>query len=176
MDRIPPIMREQIRLEPMLLAAMDYGREHPDECGGVRWARNPVRVVFLATAHLDDHQRALEDLVEHPELVEVRRCRHTERQIQSWLAEVTRQLRGGRDEELHVTSWGPDTGWGIHVTIWPWSDEAAERVRNELAPIPIEIEEMAPGVPLGGDLSSQATQRVDVERGGSGQDVTTSGP
>jgi hypothetical protein len=118
----------------------------------VHWARSPVRVVFLATTHLDDHQRALENLVEHPDRIEGRRCRHTERQIQSWLAEVTRQLRGGRDEELHVTGWGPDTG--IHVSIWPWSDEAAQQVRNELAPIPIEIVEMAPGAPLGGNPGS----------------------
>jgi hypothetical protein len=135
-------MLEQGRLEPTLTAAREYGGEHPDEFGGLSWASDPTRVVFWATAHVAQHREALRSRVPHPDRVEVERCRHTERQIHAWLDEVYRRL-DGRHQGLHVTSWGQghdDEGSTVQVTIWPWSEEAAQRVRQELAPIPVQVD------------------------------------
>ena len=65
----------------------------------------------------------------------------TDHQIDGWLEEVGRRLRP-RSHELNVNARGRgriDEGFGVHVFIWPWSDETAERVRRELARIPVEI-------------------------------------
>lgn len=129
-------------------SAEEYGANHADEFGGVHWEGGPVRVVFLATAHLDQHRAALQSRVPHPDRVEVRPSRHTERQIHAWLDEVYQRLHH-RSQTLSVTSWGQsrnDEGLTVHLTIWPWSEEAADRLRNELAPIPIEVEAMPPPV------------------------------
>jgi hypothetical protein len=146
MADVPPEMFEQARLGPTLEAAKEYGVEHLDEFGGVYLARDPVRVVFLATARLDRHREALRDRVSHPDRVEVRRGRHTERQIRVWLDEVYQRLHD-RSQALSVTSWGEglgEAGFTVQVTIWPWSEDAADRIRSELAPIPIEVEAMPP--------------------------------
>ena len=72
----PPVMREQGRLATTAAAAKAYGSEHPGEFGGVHWANEPrVKVVFLATAHLDVHLRERRSRVPHPDRVEVRPCR-----------------------------------------------------------------------------------------------------
>ncbi|MBM7790491.1 hypothetical protein [Tenggerimyces flavus] len=153
MDELPPVMLEQGRLRATLEGARVYGREHPDEFGGLNWINDePVRVVFWATDHLDDHRRALAaGRVEHPERVVVRQCRYTERQVDAWLDEVHRLLVD-RPRTPRVTSWGQhlgEDGIGIQVTIWPWSDEGAEWVRDKLAPIPIEVAAMPPAKFLG---------------------------
>lgn len=135
-------MLEQGRLEPTLMAAKEYGGKHPDEFGGVEWAWEPMRVVFLATAHLDQHRHALRSGVPHPDRLEVRRCRHTELQVHLWIDEVKQRLHD-RHQELHVTGFGQghsDEGFTVQVTIWPWSEQAAERVRSALAPIPVEVD------------------------------------
>lgn len=145
-------MLEQGRLRATFEGARAYGREHPDEFGGMHWVNeDPVRVVFLATAHLDDHRRALATRVEHPDRIEVRPCRYTDRQVEVWQAQVERLLLD-RPETPRVTSWGPhlgEDGFAIQVTIWPWSDEGAVSVRDRLAPIPIDVAELPPGTFLG---------------------------
>jgi hypothetical protein len=151
MDDIPPEMREQWRLQPTFDAAREYG-EHLDEFGGMYWARDPRRVVFLVIAHPNQHRDALRSRVPHPDRVEVRRCRHTELQIRLWIDEVNQRLHD-RHQELHVTGFGQglgDEGFTVEVTIWPWSEETAERVRDELAPIPIEVEARPRAVAAGG--------------------------
>ncbi len=59
-----------------MLAAEEYGGDHPDEFGGVHWASDPVRVVFLATAHLNRHRLLLIPLV----------CSHRHRSVVSRVA------------------------------------------------------------------------------------------
>ncbi|GAA5008885.1 hypothetical protein [Actinopolymorpha pittospori] len=149
MYAIPPIMLEQQRLKPTRSAAEDYGSEHPDEFGGVDWAKEPcVHVVLLVTAHVDAYLRALCSRVPHPDRIEVRKCRYTDCQIDAWLGEVGRRLRP-RWQELSVNAWGRgriDQGFGVHVFIWPWSDEAAEGVRRELAPIPVVMGAQGPAM------------------------------
>ena len=142
MDEVPPEMLEQGRLRPTMEAAQEYGGEHPDEFGGLYWARDPRRVVLLVTANLNQHRDALRSRVPHPDRVEVRRCRHTDRQVQAWIYEVKQRFYD-RHQQLHVTGFGQslgDEGFTVQVSIWPWSEEIAERVRNELAPIPVEVE------------------------------------
>lgn len=115
--------------------------------------------LYLATGHLEEHQRTLRSLVPHSDRIEVRECRHTEQQIQAWLRLIYQRLYERR-EELSVTAWGteldPGRGAGIKVWLWPWSEQAAERVRQELDPIPIEVDAIPPGVPL----ASAGHQRV----------------
>jgi hypothetical protein len=53
----------------------DYGTEHPTEYGGL--FEEAGRTVVLFTDHLEDHGVTLHDLLEHPDLIDIRRADRT---------------------------------------------------------------------------------------------------
>jgi hypothetical protein len=94
---------EQLPLMSDSDAIARYGAEHPDEFAGVRFANEPwVRVVAAFTGNLDAHCAALQELVAHPERLEVVRLRY-----------AVADLRRIRDEiQSQMTPDGPIMGVG----------------------------------------------------------------
>jgi hypothetical protein len=133
---------EQARLEPTLEAAQMYREQHPDEFGGIYWEWEPVmHVELLFTGHVEEHLAALRALVPHPDRIEVRHCRYSDAQIKAWQEQIHEWVRG-RWASLSVTVIGSartEIGYVPQVGIWPWSEEQADRIRRELAHIPVEL-------------------------------------
>lgn len=134
--------RKQMRLQPTFDAAQEYAKQHPDDFGGIYWDESPVmHVEVLFTGQVEDHRRALHAVVPHPDRIEVRPCRYSETQNMAWQDQIGKRIHG-RWTSLSVTMVGrsrTDIGYLPHVWIWPWSEEMAERIRQELAPIPVEL-------------------------------------
>jgi hypothetical protein len=144
-------MMEQERLQPTLDAAQAYGQQHPDAFGGLHWEWQPLmHVETFFTEQVDEHLAALRALVPHPDRIEARPCHYTEAQNQAWLDEILERIHG-RWSSLAVTTVGPirtENGYVPQVGIWPWTEDQAERVRRELAPIPVELVPDQGAVPL----------------------------
>jgi hypothetical protein len=71
----------------------------------------------------------------------VRPCRYSDAQVKAWREEIHEWVRG-RWESLSVTAIGSsrtEIGFVPQVGIWPWSEEQADRIRRELAPIPVKL-------------------------------------
>ncbi|MEQ7010356.1 hypothetical protein ABN028_29675 [Actinopolymorpha sp. B17G11] len=134
--------RKQMRLQLSFDAAQEYGKQHPDDFGGIYWDESPVmHGALLFTGQVEDHRRALRHLVPHPDRIEVRPCRYSQAQNMAWQDQIRQRIHG-RWTSLSVTTFGPsrtDIGYVPHVWIWPWSEEKAEHIRQELAPIPVEL-------------------------------------
>jgi hypothetical protein len=84
---------EQLPLMRDREAIARYGAEHPDEFAGVTFANKPwVRVVAAFTGNLDAHCEALQELVAHPERLEVIRIHHTVEDLQRIRDEIQSQM------------------------------------------------------------------------------------
>jgi hypothetical protein len=84
---------EQLPLMSDRDAIAQYGAEHPDEFAGVKFANEPwVRLVAAFTGNLDAHCTALQELVAHPERLEVIRLRHTVEDLQRIRDEIQSQM------------------------------------------------------------------------------------
>jgi hypothetical protein len=107
-----------------------------------------MHIELLFTGQVEDHLRTLRDLAPHPDRIEVRPCRYSEAQNRAWQDQICERI-DGRWDSLTVTMCGLariQIGYVPHVWIWPWSEEKAERIRQELAPIPVELGAQRPAV------------------------------
>jgi hypothetical protein len=87
---------EQLPLMSDSDAIAQYGAKHPDEFAGVKFANEPwVRVVAAFTGNLDAHCAALQELVAHPERLEVIRLRYTVEDLQRIRNEIQSQMTPG---------------------------------------------------------------------------------
>ena len=151
MDTGPsPEMLEQHRLAPTKKGAWEDGLQHPQEFGGMYWESAPVgRYIAFFTGRVEEHLRAIRDLVPHPDRIDSRQCRYSAQQAEAWARQVRDRLRG-REAFHSVTGYGMvlriNTGLGHvpQVWIWPWSEGQAEEIRRELEPIPVEVIPMPP--------------------------------
>ena len=67
--------------------------------------------------------------------------------IDGWLHVAYERLIDRQWHEHRVTSWGrglTNDGLVVHVTLWPRTPEGEAWVRDDLAPIPIEVAEAEP--------------------------------
>jgi hypothetical protein len=76
----------QNALQPDYAIALDYGRGHPEEWGGIEFDGDNVKIGF--TAHLLQHQAELDRLVTHPAQLQVVRTDQTQRAIDTITAEI----------------------------------------------------------------------------------------
>jgi hypothetical protein len=94
-ERTPPEERELVhaRLRGDIEAIRAYGDAHPDDWTDVLFENEPtVRMVALfAGPHLEEHDRALRALVEHPDFLDVRQTRFSRNHLEAMLVEA-RQL------------------------------------------------------------------------------------
>jgi hypothetical protein len=71
---------EQQSLRGDLEKVQEYGRAHPDEYTSVGFDNEPtIRVFAYFSGHVDDHRAALQNLVAHPDKLEVRESNQSER-------------------------------------------------------------------------------------------------
>jgi hypothetical protein len=107
-------------------AVARYGADHPDEFAGVTFGKNEpwVRIVAAFTGNLDAHCAALQELVAHPERLEVIRLRHTVKDLQ----------RIGDEIQSQMTLDGPIEGVGesgghVHVDLRADGEPLAAELR-----------------------------------------------
>jgi hypothetical protein len=85
-----PLAQAQNRLQDDASKAAEYGAQHPDEFGSLRFENSPrVRLVIGFTDHLDQHCAALRGLLEYPDEFELIQDRVTEQGLEEIQAEVS---------------------------------------------------------------------------------------
>jgi hypothetical protein len=133
---------EQLPLMSDSDAIAQYGAKHPDEFAGVKFANEPwVRVVAAFTGNLDAHCAALQELVAHPERLEVIRLRYTVEDLQRIRNEIQSQMTpGGPIEGLgesmgHVHVQLRAEGEPVAAELWARYGDAL-RLRVGTAPYP----------------------------------------
>jgi hypothetical protein len=97
-----------------------YGCEHPDTYGGLSVEGGIVVVLF--TADIDVHARALAELVDRPELLEVRSTTYTLAQLAAVQDEVTATLVAMTDTPLRTAGISAGT---VYVTLRGDADDVA---------------------------------------------------
>ncbi len=86
-----------------------YGRDHPDEFGGLYLDEGNRLIVLLFTDNLVEHERALRSLASPDVELEVRRVDHTERELTAVMDELSAMQDELAASGIEIVSLGVDT-------------------------------------------------------------------
>ncbi len=121
-----------------------YGEQHPDVYGGVRMVGTRLEVAFT---NPDAHQRPVQDLLEHPDLVDIVAAAHSEQYLLAVSVAVMRVLdqhlgswSGVGTTDGHVEVWLQARGLGLAAGIW---QEHGDAVRITVAGQPYPLDDGA---------------------------------
>jgi hypothetical protein len=124
-----PLEREFVHhaLHPDIEVIRAYGAAHPEDWTDVLFENEPtVKVLALFAGNVDAHERALRELVPHPEWLVVRSTPYSSSHLEAIRAEVTALARSS--EGGIFRSWGVGRGH-IQIQVAADQERLAERLR-----------------------------------------------
>ena len=86
------IMAEQVELDRDEEVILEYGEAHPEDWAYLRFEDDPVRLVVAFRSNVDAHAAALRRRLEHPDRVEFRQHRWSERELAAVASEIEDRL------------------------------------------------------------------------------------